>query len=103
MKERDPFFILSQIKTVFNKEDLELFAIISWHIWFDRNKEIIGDIRPRPSEMVEWCYRYWESFCVPKLGRPGICANRGSTRWVAPPVGMMKVNVDAGCRRDRET
>ncbi|GMN68400.1 hypothetical protein TIFTF001_037459 [Ficus carica] len=70
------------VARLFSKEDVEIFASISWAIWWSRNVRVFQNLWKSPMEILE----------VVLTDRP--------PQWQPPSLGHLKLNVDAGCREE---
>ena len=95
-KERDPLLFLNQIKSCYNRDELELFSVISWHLWSIRNKSLLGEKKPSPADLLEWCHKYWDHFSKEKPSNSEAKAVNRRVKWDPPPPGLFKINTDAG-------
>ncbi|KAF4360702.1 hypothetical protein F8388_016489 [Cannabis sativa] len=83
--------IVLKASEILSRSDYELFLIAAWYIWSERN-QIIHGRKANPSDVVV-------SQIFNQCSRHNIMA-KGSTclspeRWVKPPLGAYKLNVDA--------
>ncbi|XP_062118438.1 uncharacterized protein LOC133832064 [Humulus lupulus] len=97
IKDEDSCLVLNNLRNVLKRDDFELFAIISWQIWYIRNKTIRGEVEPKPEALVEWCYNFWGKSVVQNGKKDGGKLDRTRVKWEPPPPGSVKINVDAGC------
>jgi hypothetical protein len=66
-----------------------------WRAWHHRNNIVHDDGKASISALVSFLSNYLTLFSVAQLGTPSsTCDNDVS--WVAPEVGSLKANVDAG-------
>ncbi|KAK0573812.1 hypothetical protein LWI29_013953 [Acer saccharum] len=76
-------------------EDLELFCIILWRIWFLRNSSIHGAPLDGFDNVLEWA----SDFLVDFKGCRSVCLRSSppclSVCWFLPPSGVYKINCDA--------
>ena len=73
--------------------DLELFFVVAWSIWWNRNQAIHEDSGSTPSQVWDMAnrilYEYKDACSLPALSSaPSL------TTWQAPPLGFIKINID---------
>lgn len=90
------------MKENFDGADFALFAIISWNIWYCRNKAIRGEREPEPSGFISWCFDYWSRYFYENGQVKNYLAPKHKTMWEPPPPRTVKINVDAGEQRDAQ-
>lgn len=94
------------ISSSYQKEDLNIFAIGCWFLWNDRNNYIQGKSVPFFTSKVEWILKYYNSYIQATKdevrGRGTVSQNSLSStqRWSKPPLGFLKLNVDATWKED---
>jgi len=79
-----------------NHEDLIWVTVTLWAIWYARRKAIHGDIYQSPLSTHSFVISFvvdLQSVKPQAKERPAV--QRSSTRWIPPPSGLMKINVDA--------
>ena len=85
--------MLQALKT----DDLEFFCILSWAIWSDRNKSVFANSSSEAIPIVEDSFSYLREFqrcqLMLTVKSPANCDT--VKRWQAPPLGKLKLNVDA--------
>lgn len=95
IQQRDPCLFINEVRRSLNKRDFDLFDIISWNIWFIRNKAIRGNTEPDPREFIRWCCDFLEN----SIREPSVSVSDKISspipKWSPPPVGLLKINVDA--------
>ena len=80
-------------------QDLEIFFVTSWAIWYNRNQKVFEDVCNLAAQI--WCITNtirWEFKEVARL-----CLQRQNNEasgWRAPPSGMYKINVDGATSID---
>ena len=84
------------MRNTLSKSDFELFAVVSWNIWFNRNRAIRGEQEPDPGAFFKWCFNFWESFAKARVGSGGVSTGKAPIIWAPPSEGTFKINVDAG-------
>ncbi|XP_062109606.1 uncharacterized protein LOC133821152 [Humulus lupulus] len=88
------------MNSVLNKGEFELFIIISWQIWFLRNRARLGERGPKPSDVVEWCSSFWVNFEAVNGESRKPSVKREIIKWKPPDMTWLKVNVDAGVQKE---
>ena len=56
---------------------------------------IRGEREPLPGDFLEWSYRFWAVFIEVHGSSRGPLARQEVQKWKDPPVGSVKINVDA--------
>ncbi|KAL3719109.1 hypothetical protein ACJRO7_004112 [Eucalyptus globulus] len=76
--------------------DLEMVAVILWHIWKSRNHAIFGSKQLDPSNLVDIALAELQSFkrWNPKLSKSEGEAISSSKAWIPPKKGTFKINID---------
>ena len=80
-------------------QDLEIFLVTSWTIWYCRNKNVFENLSYSDEQI--WFYANtmrWEF----KEATAVYCQsqNNEATRWEVPPLGWVKINVDGATSND---
>ncbi|KAL3820633.1 hypothetical protein ACJIZ3_006538 [Penstemon smallii] len=91
------------IKSVHSKSDAKefgLFAVISWWIWFSRNKFIWKASDIQPLTLCAFAGNFFTRFQQSVLRNSSPKPNRALGSWSSPPNGYIKVNMDAACNND---
>lgn len=76
-------------------------ASVLWGLWFSRNLKVWENKMVTPQITMDWSVKHiteWQTARKTKLSRLQTntqSAVQGSTKWVAPVEGKLKVNVDA--------
>jgi hypothetical protein len=94
-------WIFSMIRTL-NHEELTRCFLTLWAIWFARRKAIHENVfqSPLPTNLfVESMMRDLAVTTTCKTKRPAPAKSTEPAKWVAPPVGYAKINVDAVVRK----
>jgi hypothetical protein len=68
---------------------------LMWRAWHHRNNVVHGDGKASILASVSFLANYLTSFSAAQLGTPSSTCDIGAS-WVAPKVGSLKANVDAG-------
>ncbi|XP_024029463.1 uncharacterized protein LOC112093980 [Morus notabilis] len=81
---------------VLKPHNLELFCVLAWSIWKDRNNLVHNDISKPLNELLEDASLYLAGFqrCRVINSAPTTKVS-APTSWSAPPTGELKLNVDA--------
>ncbi|XP_004298184.1 PREDICTED: uncharacterized protein LOC101290856 [Fragaria vesca subsp. vesca] len=79
---------------------MEVFFILLWSIWVERNYVVWNGSRVDPRETVRWVMALLDEY---KRAQP--VANKGKRsrqeeRWIFPPRGKLKLNLDGAYRED---
>ncbi|XP_062080600.1 uncharacterized protein LOC133785369 [Humulus lupulus] len=98
--EIDPGLFIMHMNSVLNKREFELFVIISWQIWFLRNRARLGERGPKPSDVVEWCSSFWVNFGAVNGKSRKLSVKRENNKWKPPDMEWLKVNVDVGVQKE---
>ena len=89
----DVLDIALQILDKRSTHELEMFFIIAWLIWYNRNLIVFESICRMPSHIWRFASRYLYEF---KLARVAVDKGQRAKHggWSPPPLGVFKVNVD---------
>ena len=71
----------------------ELFAILAWSLWFCRNKIRVNELGKVPHDVVSWANNFRHEYQSIKKGT-NADRQKENVKWVPPPQGWFKVNVD---------
>ena len=74
-------------------KSLELFAVVAWFIWNQRNKRRLNE-RGLSSEKILEVARLYLSDFQAKFQKKNVQQPKGSTKWRPPRDGMYKKNYD---------
>uniref|UniRef100_A0A803Q3X2 Reverse transcriptase n=1 Tax=Cannabis sativa TaxID=3483 RepID=A0A803Q3X2_CANSA len=94
LKGEDVLSFLMRMARQWDKDKFEFFLVLTWNIWNVRNNVIHGGTAPMAGEMVDWCRTYLTEF----QGGGAAAMSRvrsENSKWGAPDLGQMKINVDA--------
>ena len=74
-------------------QDLELFFVVAWSIWHNRNSVVFESVCRLPNRIWGFAIRYLHEY---RMERVAVTKNQvaGYERWTPPPLGVFKVNVD---------
>ncbi|KAL6227352.1 hypothetical protein ACLB2K_001311 [Fragaria x ananassa] len=79
---------------------VEVFFMLLWSIWVERNNVVWNGSRMDPRETVRWAMdlldEYKRVHPVAKKGK----GSRHEVRWIFPPRGRLKLNLDGAYRED---
>ena len=73
---------------------LDLFFVLSWAIWSNRNKLVHNDSPLSPPQVWTLANNSLEDFKNAAASLDILPPRRSQNRWKAPPQGVFKVNVD---------
>ncbi|KAL6130217.1 hypothetical protein ACLB2K_068598 [Fragaria x ananassa] len=79
---------------------VEVFFMLLWSIWVERNNVVWNGSRVDPRETVRW-----EMDLLDEYKQAQLVANKGQrsrqeARWIFPPRGRLKINLDGAYRED---
>lgn len=98
---KEPNFIelFSHVDKEFSKPDLELFAVIAWWIWNNRNDAKIGKIPLRGELLVGKAQDWLQDFATTHMSSPKVSplsqVVEQHVKWWPPKEQFVKLNVDA--------
>ncbi|KAK6117351.1 hypothetical protein DH2020_048942 [Rehmannia glutinosa] len=84
-------------------DNLEIFVMIIWAIWFARNKKVFSNHALKTKEVLDVAGRTMSSYQACWRGTEIIPTKHPvdrSKRWIPPKPGELKMNVDASFRAD---
>ncbi|PON76779.1 Ribonuclease H-like domain containing protein [Trema orientale] len=88
---------LMSLKLKLSKQDFELWSVISWLIWRDRNLIFHGGAARLPRSLLEdadcWLREFQHLVGSNKISASQTMANCDK-KWTAPTMGQLKLNVD---------
>uniref|UniRef100_A0A803PBC1 Reverse transcriptase domain-containing protein n=1 Tax=Cannabis sativa TaxID=3483 RepID=A0A803PBC1_CANSA len=96
-KNVDVVSFLGVLEAGLSVDGLDLFLLISWHLWSIRNSVLHGGVAPTPGDVLEWCGRYMKEFREVGPQRK-LQEQRATAKWNLPDVSCCTINVDAGVR-----
>lgn len=79
------------------KDDLMVFATLSWAAWTSRNKVLFEASTHDPCVLAAGFIHYvdeYKSYASRVFGNWGIVNSQSASRWNPPPDGIIKLNVD---------
>ena len=74
-------------------QDLDLFLGIAWAIWYDRNKIVHESSSQFPDHIWSYARKYIIEFKSASVACSQQLAQT-EEKWIAPPPGVFKINVD---------
>jgi len=81
--------------------DLEVFFRAAWAIWYNRNKIVHETSSQHPDQI--WCFA--EKY-IREFKSASIICSQGSAKtdgkWIAPPPGYVKINVDGATSKNEK-
>ncbi|XP_012831247.1 PREDICTED: uncharacterized protein LOC105952259 [Erythranthe guttata] len=86
---------VSRLARELSVEQFHLAAVVLWSIWDRRNKLLHGDGYRAFGEIVGWSSTYMESYRGARLSRSIVDKRSHAILWSPPPIGVIKINVDA--------
>ncbi|PON73842.1 hypothetical protein PanWU01x14_053920 [Parasponia andersonii] len=92
--------MLKEIQKQLDGDALELFCVILWCLWFERNRIVHGEHTREPHHIADYAKSFLQEFWnkVRKVLRGSFLKPRMACRWQAPRSGHLKLNVDASVR-----
>ena len=83
--------------------DLEVFFGVAWAIWYNRNKIVYESLSQVPDHIWGFAKKYILEFKSTSIA----CSqslSRSEGKWIVPPLGVFKINVDgATSENDRNS
>ena len=80
-------------------QDLELFFGIAWAIWYDRNKIVHESSSQFPDHIWSYARKYIIEFKSASVACSQQLAQT-EEKWIAPPPGVFKINVDGATSKN---
>ena len=80
-------------------QDLELFFGIAWAIWYDRNKIV----HESSSQFSDHIWSYARKYIIEFKSASVACSQQlaqTEEKWIAPPPGVFKINVDGATSKN---
>ncbi|KAL0404066.1 UNVERIFIED_CONTAM: putative mitochondrial protein [Sesamum radiatum] len=97
---RDPTTWFHHVADHLTEQEMELFVVICWFIWWGRNKLRMESMFIPPVQIVTSAQSFLTAYqvaCSIPNGSP--CSNTENT-WTRSPTGVVKINFDAAIFRD---
>lgn len=100
---REPDFkdLFSHVAKTFSQAQLELFAVVAWGIWKQRNDIKFGKVESRGEHIViraqEWLGEFNEAHRPITMNKSSHTVSNQLSGWSPPATNFLKVNVDAAC------
>ncbi|KAL5825608.1 hypothetical protein ACOSQ3_021671 [Xanthoceras sorbifolium] len=91
-----PLDFLRAAQSQLQVADFELLCVILWRCWFRRNRAVHGQLLLPAGEVLAWSSSFLAEYQVGGTRPPSTSSlTRSVSRWVPPPTGSFKLNVDA--------
>jgi ribonuclease HI len=92
-------WLFTMIKTL-NHDDLTRCLVTLWAVWFARRKAIHEELFQSPLSTHCFVESFLRDLAMTKEKKKTPKKEEGTClRWIAPPVGSVKINVDAAVRK----
>jgi ribonuclease HI len=80
--------------------DLTRVVVTLWSIWHARRKALHEDIFQSPLTTFSFIQRFIDDLMIVAPMKQKVAAVRPAPRWIPPPTGMSKINVDAALSKN---
>ncbi|KAK3228272.1 hypothetical protein Dsin_008134 [Dipteronia sinensis] len=93
--------VFQRVATQVGLEDFELFCMVTWAIWEDRNAQLNCVKGSDPGMVVTWVKDRLEEFQISRKAFSYVVVPpvfRTLTDWISPPPGQLKINMGVSLR-----
>nr|XP_011470466.1 PREDICTED: uncharacterized protein LOC105353208 [Fragaria vesca subsp. vesca] len=80
------------------KSQLEVFVMLLWAIWTERNNILWNGVNFDPAHMVRWSLKLLEEYRRANPEKTNGRKTRAAAKWEFPPPGRLKINCDGALR-----
>ena len=95
----DAMDIAMKISEFGTSRDLEIFFGVAWSVWYNRNKIMHESSCQLPNHIWNFAKRYIQEF----KSASTVCSQQlplSEKKWIAPPPGVFKINVDGATSKN---
>ncbi|KAL0310472.1 UNVERIFIED_CONTAM: putative mitochondrial protein [Sesamum calycinum] len=75
-------------------EEFDLFLIICWAIWWNRNRTLMEHITLLPDELIKFAFHYLQTYRQVHASPEYITFASAPARWSSPGTNWVKINFD---------
>ncbi|KAK4411486.1 hypothetical protein Sango_0221600 [Sesamum angolense] len=75
-------------------EEFDLFLIICWAIWWNRNRTLMEHITLMPDELIKFALHYLQTYRQVHASPENITFASAPARWSPPDTNWVKINFD---------
>ena len=91
--------LLSKVESTFSRGEIEIFCMVLWMCWCDRNRMVHGDRPGEAKQLVEKAgfilFEFQAASKMPEVYKSQDSQIQNSGKWKPPPQSQQKLNVDA--------
>ncbi|KAL6176560.1 hypothetical protein ACLB2K_053193 [Fragaria x ananassa] len=87
---------------ILQKSQLEVFVMLLWAIWIERNNILWNRVSFDPAHTVGWSLKLLEEYHRAIPGMTNGRKTRAVAKWEFPPPGRLKINCDGAFRSNGE-
>ena len=98
----DFLYILENLMTRLDDDQMQLMVTVAWQIWFRRNSIVFGGDMVAPGVVMQRAKDQVEAWCSATkrmIIPPDIYVHPSAITWTRPPYGIVKVNWDASVNK----